>query len=86
MKVYGKTRSAVLPDAVEITESKVFVASDIEQVTVTVDDVETTEYEFNLVEYEKDEYIQKISDKNDSLEQELTNTQIALTEVYEMLG
>lgn len=37
-------------------------------------------------EYTKDEYIQMVSDKNSSLEDELTSTQIALTEVYELLG
>lgn len=37
-------------------------------------------------EYTKDEYIQMVSDKNSALEGELTNTQIALTEVYELLG
>lgn len=37
-------------------------------------------------EYTKDEYIQLVSDKNTALENEITNTQIALTEVYELLG
>ena len=37
-------------------------------------------------EYTKDEYIQMVSDKNSALEEELTNTQIALTEVYELIG
>jgi len=37
-------------------------------------------------EYTKDEYIQMVSDKNTALENEITNTQIALTEVYELLG
>lgn len=35
--------------------------------------------------YEKDEYIKVISDKNAVLEQETTNLQLALTEVYEMM-
>lgn len=37
-------------------------------------------------EYTKDEYIQLVSAKNTALENEITNTQIALTEVYELLG
>ena len=37
-------------------------------------------------EYTKDEYIQMVSDKNSALENELTSTQIALTEMYELLG
>ena len=85
MKNYGLQRSAVEPKAVEITESKVFVAKDIEQVTVTMDEQEVQEYQFNLMEYDKDEYIQIISEKNEELEQQMTDTQIALCDVYEML-
>lgn len=86
MKNYGLQRSAVEPKAVEITESKVFVATDIEQVTVTMDEQEVQEYQFNLVEYDKDEYIKIISEKNEKLEQQMTDTQLALCDVYEMLA
>lgn len=86
MKNYGLQRSAVEPKAVEITESKVFVATNIEQVTVTMDEQEVQEYQFNLVEYDKDEYIKIISEKNEELEQQMTNTQLALCDVYEMLA
>lgn len=86
MKNYGLQRSAVEPKAVEITESKVFVATNIEQVTVTMDEQEVQEYQFNLVEYDKDEYIKIISEKNEELEQQMTDTQVALCDVYEMLA
>ena len=86
MKNYGLQRSAVEPKAVEITESKVFVATDIEQVTLTMDEQEIQEYQFNLVEYDKDEYIKIISKKNEELEQQMTDTQLALCDVYEMLA
>ena len=86
MKNYGLKRSAVEPKAVEITESKVFVATDIEQVTLTMDKQEVQEYQFNLVEYDKDEYIKIISEKNEELEQQMTDTQLALCDVYEMLA
>lgn len=86
MKNYGLQRSAVEPKAVEITESKVFVATNIEQVTVTMDEQEVQEYQFNLVEYDKDEYIKIISEKNEELEQQMTDTQLALCDVYEMLA
>lgn len=35
--------------------------------------------------YEKDEYIKLISEKNAALEQQATDMQLALTEVYEMM-
>lgn len=47
---------------------------------------ERTEYEFTLTQYTKDEYIRAMIDKNATLETDMTNTQLALCEVYEMLG
>lgn len=44
-----------------------------------------TEYEFNQVQYSKDEYIKMIDDKNAQLESQVTDTQMALVEVYEMV-
>lgn len=35
--------------------------------------------------YEKDEYIKLIAEKNSSLEEQATNLQLALVEVYEMM-
>jgi hypothetical protein len=83
---YGITYSGEKPQEVEITENKVFIASDIEEVTKVVDDTEITEFQYNLVEYEKDEYIKLISDKNVALDSELTDLQVALCDVYELIG
>lgn len=42
-----------------------------------------TEYEFNQVRYTKDEYIKLIDERNTTLESQLTDTQLALCEIYE---
>ena len=86
MKNHGQVRSTVKPLAVEITAFKVSVASDVKEITVAMEEDTHIEFQFNLIEYYKDKYIRMISDKNESLEQELTNTQIALCDVYEMIG
>lgn len=84
---YGKQKSTVKPLELELTETKVFVASNI----VPVDEPGTEEqpgftgYEFCLVEYNKDEYIKLQAEKNALLEQQVTDTQIALCEVYELM-
>ena len=77
MKEYGTQRSTVKPHELELTETKVFVNSDIVQVNEPGTDEQPgfTGYEFTLTEYEKDE----------SLGQQVTDTQVALTEVYEMI-
>lgn len=88
MKDYGRTRSTVRPEEKIIDEFSVWVASDIEEVSEAgVGDQEGfTGFEYNLIQYDKDEYISLIDDKNASLEQQMTDTQLALCDVYEMLG
>lgn len=43
-------------------------------------------YVYDEVQYTKDEYIKLMSDKNETLEKEVTETQLALCELYESLG
>ena len=38
------------------------------------------------VQYTKDEYIQIIAEKNETLERDLTDTQLAIAEIYESLA
>lgn len=88
MKDLGTVQSTVKPSEVDIKETKVFVASDITEVKEDgIDGQPGFEgYTYNLKEYDKDEYIQSLQDKNTELEDETTQLQVALTEVYEMIG
>lgn len=88
MKQYGTQRSTVKPEDVEITESKVFSYEDITEIKVKnpESDGEVTMYEFTLTEYDKNEYIRIQAEKNASLEEQMTQTQVALCDVYEMLA
>lgn len=43
-------------------------------------------YQYHEVQYNKDEYIKVISEKNSELENQLTDTQLALCDVYELIG
>lgn len=88
---YGKVRSTVKPEEKVVDDYSVWVNSDIEKIEVTtsVSDEENethTEYEFNQVQYSKDEYIKLIDAKNAKLESTITDTQMALCEVYELMG
>lgn len=80
---YGTVRSTVKPDEVEIDEYSVWVNSDIKGIDVQSEDESHTEYEFNQVRYTKDEYIKMIDERNSTLESQLTDTQLALCEIYE---
>lgn len=85
---YGKQKSTVKPDELELTESKVFVSSNITEVSEpgTDEQSEFIGYEFDLIEYDKDEYIKIQAEKNAELEKNITDTQLALCDVYEMIS
>lgn len=87
MKQYGTQRSTVKPENVEITESKVFTYENITEIKVKnpESDDEVTMYEFTLTEYDKDEYIRIQAEKNASLEEQMTQAQEAMCEIYEMM-
>lgn len=85
---HGKQRSTVKPLEVEITPTRVFTASGIQPVTEDGADGQEgfNGFEFNLTEYTIEEYIRLQADQNAALSDEVTNTQLALCEVYEMMA
>ena len=76
-------RSSMKPKNIEILKNKVFVSSNITEVEKNFDNETYTEYEYELIEYSKDEYIKSLVQKNTELENSLTETQLALCEIYE---
>ncbi len=88
MKNHGTVRSCVQPKAVEIDDFSVWVASNIKPVTEAGTDEQSgfSGYEYDLIQYDKDEYIKLLDNKNTSLETQITDTQLALCEVYELMA
>ena len=80
---HGKVISTVKPENTVIDEYSVWVANNIEEITVEdIDSNDNTthiEYEYELLQYTKDEYIKLMSEQN-------YETQLALVELYESLG
>lgn len=89
---YGKVRSTVKPDEIVIDEFSVWQHTDIQEVSENVGEenefvgYEFVGYEFNMVQYDKNEFILKQAKENAELSEQITQTQIALTEVYEMMA
>jgi len=81
MKEYGFTIREERPEAVEITELKVFTATNIQAVDVEREDGEGTrrEYHFDLTEYEKDEYLKL-------LQEQIQENQDALVEIVDLFS
>lgn len=88
MKQYGTVQSTKQPEPKVIDDYSVWVAENITPVSEAGTDEELgfEGYEYTLTQYDKDEYIGMIDEKNESLEAEVTSTQLALCEVYEMLS
>lgn len=88
MKEYGKVRSTKQPEQKVIDDYSVWVAANITQVTEAGTDEQPgfTGYEYDLTQYTKDEYIKMIDDKNASLDEQITQAQEAMCEIYEMMA
>ena len=77
---HGTVRAMEKPEAITIDEKSVWVADNITTVTVPDEDGQShTEYRFDLKQYGKDEYIY-------SMDEQLTDAQMALCDLYEMIG
>lgn len=85
---HGKVRSTIEPKRLVIDEYSVWIAENVEEIEVEdeiindkgeTEKVTTTMYEYDLVQYTKDEYILMQSSQ-------MTDVEMALVEIYESLG
>lgn len=78
MTNYGRIHSTARPQEIVITNSSVFVASDIQPYTRDIEEYHEEGYEYNYVGYTKDEYLIQQNQKITSLEEELKAAKILL--------
>ena len=69
-----------------VNKDTVYVHSNIVQSTDKDGNVVDGLYVYDEVQYTKDEYIQIMAEKNETLERDLTDTQLAIAEIYESLA
>lgn len=82
MKYFGTVKSTVKPESLAIDAFSVWVADNIREVS----EDRFTGFSYTLLQYGKDEYIKLLSEQGLLLENQLTDTQLALTEIYENMG
>lgn len=82
MTDYGKVRSTTKPDEIVIDEFSVWENRNIKAISEN----EFVGYEFDMIQYDKNEFILKQAKENSELSEQITQTQVALTEVYEMMA
>ena len=89
MKVFERvTGSEAQAKPLIVGKTTVYVHEDITPVTQPdpiTGEVPKGMYTYKEIQYEKDEYIKLMADKNAVLEKQATDIQMALTEVYEMM-
>lgn len=85
---HGVVRSTIKPERMVIDEYSVWIHENIEEIKVEeeiindkgkTEKVETTMYEYDMVQYTKEEYIAMQSSQT-------TDIEMALVEIYESLG
>ena len=57
MRILGKTYATTPPKSVEITETKAFVAENVQEVEIQTEEGQQIQYEFDYIEYELYEYL-----------------------------
>lgn len=87
MTNHGKVRSVLQPEAMAMDDYSVWVASNISKVTELGSEEQPgfDGWEYNLVQYTKDEFIKAQAEENEALSAQMTDMQLALCEVYEMI-
>lgn len=84
---YGRVKSTEKPEPIVVDEYSVWLHKDITEISENADtESEFTGFEFTMLQYDKNEYIRKQAETNEALQQQITDTELALCEVYEMLS
>ena len=84
---YGKVRSTIKPEPIVIDEFSVWQHTNIQPVSENVgEENEFVGFEYEMVQYDKNEFILNQAAEKEILQQQVTDTQLALCEVYEMMA
>lgn len=84
---HDRIRSTVKPEPIVIDEFSVWRYTNIQEISEYIgEENEFIGYEFNMVQYDKDEFILQQTAENANLQQQIIDTQLALCEVYELMG
>ena len=67
MTNHGKTRSTVQPEPIIIDEYSVWVHSNIEPISESTGDYEFDGFEYDMIQYDKNEYIRLMAERVDNI-------------------
>lgn len=76
----------IIQNVVGLNDNNIFI--DIANVYIrnNIKKLENGLYQYDEIQYTKDEYIELLSKEKDELEKQLTDSQLAITEIFELVG
>jgi len=83
MTDYGIVESAVKPEPIKTDEYSVWISTDITPFEREIEGEMFVGFSYHSMQYDKNEYIMLQQRK---IDEEITNTQLALCEIYESMG
>lgn len=84
---FGKVRSTVRPEPIVIDEFSVWENTNIQEISENVgEENEFVGFEYDQKQYDKNEFILAQAQTNASLDAQVTDAQLALVELYEMIS
>ena len=78
MKNYGIIYGQTEPPSIEITQTSVFIATDITPYEQEIEGHQISGYKYNYVEYSKDEYLLQQTNSIAALQEELAAAKVLL--------
>lgn len=78
MKNYGTIYGSIQPQAIEMTPTSVFIASNITPYEQEIEGHNITGYKYDYIEYTKDEYLLQQSTSIAALQEELAAAKVLL--------
>lgn len=78
MKNYGIVSGSIEPQAIEITPTSVFIASNVQPYEQEIDGHTISGYQYNYIEYTKDEYLLQQTNSIAALQEELAAAKVLL--------
>lgn len=83
---HGIVRSSCRPEPVSIDETSVWIHSGIQEIAESPDDRRAfTGFAYHMVQYSREEFILRQAALAESLSRDITGTQLALCEIYELI-
>lgn len=86
MIIYKNTQSTIRPEPMHRDDYSVYIRTNIRELTVNDECGSRTEYIYDEERWDAGEYIDHLRETISENQQQITDTQLAVVEIYEIFG